>query len=242
MTTLESAAEAIARPAVGFTRAQTLAVRLWAPLMFMGLILSAAAFVLGVINGLVAADYFAFSLAEREAAASGTDIVEKRIFIESVGAWLPELNFLGLGLVLTSILQLFTIILGSLRVSGATVQQSLGVTVILPGPPITARLFPLFTLAGLTVLVAALVLGVVQGLIASGYWSHSIAAELNPATPGDPLLSTLGTLESMDRWVEPIKFVGLALLLAAAGLAAASVIWVMRFQSRRLLDILTGRP
>ena len=135
MTTLESAAEAIARPAVGFTRAQTLAVRLWAPLMFMGLILSAAAFVLGVINGLVAADYFAFSAAEREAAASGTDIVEKRIFIESVGAWLPELQFLGIGLVLASILQLFTIILGSLRVSGATVQQSLGVTVILPGPP-----------------------------------------------------------------------------------------------------------
>ena len=93
MTTLESAAEAIARPAVGFTRAQTLAVRLWAPLMFMGLILSAAAFVLGVINGLVAADYFAFSVAEREAAASGTGIVEKRIFIESVGAWLPELQF-----------------------------------------------------------------------------------------------------------------------------------------------------
>ena len=100
MTTLESAAEAIARPAVGFTRSQTLAVRLWAPLMFMGLILSAAAFVLGVINGLVAADYFAFSLVEREAAYSGTDIVEKRIFMESVGAWLPELNFLGIGLVL----------------------------------------------------------------------------------------------------------------------------------------------
>ena len=140
--------------------------------------------------------------------------------MESVGAWLPELNFLGIGLVLASVLQLFTIILGSLRVSGATVQQSLGVTVILPGPPITARLFPLFTLAGLSVLVAAVVLGVVQGLIASGYWDHSIAAELNPATPGDPLLSTLGTLEAMDRWVEPIKFVGLALLLAAAGLAA----------------------
>ena len=121
-------------------------------------------------------------------------------------------------------------------------QQSLGVTVILPGPPITARLSPLFTLVGLTVLFVALVLAVVQGLIASGYWDHSIARELNAAGEGDPLLSTRGTLEAMDRWLEPVKFLGLALLLTAVGLAAATVVWVMRFQSRRLLDILAGRP
>ena len=109
-------------------------------------------------------------------------------------------------------------------------------------PPDHRPTLPPLHLAGLSVLVAALVLGVFQGLIASGYWDHSIAAELNPATPGDPLLSPSGP---WSRWTvgwSPIKFVGLALLLAAAGLAAASVIWVMRFQSRRLLDILTGRP
>ena len=242
MTTLESAAEAIARPAVGFTRAQTLSVRFWAPLLFMGLIITASAFVLGIINGMVASDYFAFPLTEREAADSGSEIVEKRVFIESVGAWLPELMFLGLGLIVASIVQLFNIILGSLRVSGATVQQSLGVTIILPGPPVTARLFPLFTVAGLLVLFVALVLAVVQGLIASGYWDHSIATELAPAAPGDSLLSTRGTLESMDLWLQPVKFVGLGLLFTGVGLAAASVIWVMRFQSRRLLDILAGRP
>lgn len=242
MTTLESAAEAIARPAVGFTRAQTLAVRFWAPLLFMGLIITAAAFILGIINGMVASDYFAFPLPEREAAASGSEIVDKKVFIESVGAWLPELMFLGLGLIVASIVQLFNIILGSLRVSGATVQQSLGVTIILPGPPVTARLFPLFTVVGLLVLFVALVLAVVQGLIASGYWDHSIANELAPAAPGDSLLSTRGTLESMDLWLQPVKFVGLGLLFTGVGLAAASVIWVMRFQSRRLLDILAGRP
>ena len=46
----------------------------------------------------------------------------------------------------------------------------------------------------------------------------------------------------MDRWLEPVKFAGLGLLFSGVGLAAASVIWVMRFQSRRLLDILAGRP
>ena len=241
MSTLESAAEAIARPAVGFTRAQTLAVRLWAPFMFMGLIITAMAFILGVINGMVAADYFAVPVAEREAAVQGSEIVERKVFIESMRAWLPELQFLGLGLVVAAIVQLFTIILGSLRVSGATVQQSLGVTVILPGPPITARLYPLFTVAGLAVLLLALTLAVVLGLLASSYWDRSIA-DLNAAAPGDPLLSDLSTLESMARWLAPIKFVGLSLLFTAVGLAAASVVWVMRFQSRRLLDILTGRP
>ena len=129
--------------------------------------------------------------------------------------------FLGLGLIVASIVQLFNIILGSLRVSGATVQQSLGVTIILPGPPVTARLFPLFTVAGLLVLFVALVLAVVQGLIASGYWDHSIANELNPAAPGDSLLSTRATLESMDLWLQPVKFVGLGLLFTGVGLAAA---------------------
>ena len=98
MTTLESAAEAIARPAVGFTRAQTLAVRFWAPLLFMGLIITASAFILGIINGMVASDYFAFSLSEREAACLRLrNRPDRKVFIESVGAWLPELMFLGLG-------------------------------------------------------------------------------------------------------------------------------------------------
>ena len=84
MTILESAADAIARPAVGFTRPQALAMRLWAPFMIMGFIIVVSSFVIGIINGMVAADYFEFSRVEREAAVAGSDIVEKKVFIESV--------------------------------------------------------------------------------------------------------------------------------------------------------------
>ena len=151
--------------------------------------------------------------------------------------------FLGLGLIVASISAAlqhqFWAALGSPAPPSSSLSASPSSS---PGPPVTARLFPLFTVGGLAILFVALVLAVVQGLIASGYWDHSIATELNPAAPGDSLLSTRGTLESMDRWLEPVKFVGLGLLFTGVGLAAASVIWVMRFQSRRLLDILAGRP
>ena len=124
MTTLESAAEAIARPAVGFTRSQTLAVRLWAPLMFMGLILSAAAFIL-VLSTAWLPPTTSRSLwrSARQRPQHGHRGKED---IHGIRRGLaPGAHFLGIGLVLASVLQLFTIILGSLRVSGATVQQSL---------------------------------------------------------------------------------------------------------------------
>lgn len=242
MTILESAADAIARPAVGFTRSQALAMRLWAPFMIMGFIIVVSSFVIGIINGMVAADYFEFSRVEREAAVAGSDLVEKKVFIESVSAWLPEFRFLGIGLILAGITLLFTTILGALRISGATVQQSLGVTIVLPRAPIIARVFPILLITGLALLLAALALGIVQALMTASYWDHSIALELNPAPRGSDLLSDLGTIEAMDRWLEPFKFVGTALILSAIGLSAASTVWVLRFQSRRLLDILSGRP
>ncbi len=242
MATYESAADAIAQPAVGMTQMQNAATRMWVPFMILGFILVVAAFVIGIIVAQVTADYFTFSKDVREAAGAGTDIVDKKVFIESTTAWLPEFKFLGMGMILAGITFLLATILGNLRESGSTVQQALGVTVVVPKPPFVAQAFPVVMMLGMMVLITALILGIVQAVIAADYWDHSIANELNPAPAGSDLLSDLGTVQAMDRWLTPFKFVGLALLLSGIGLALATIIWTLRFQSRRLLDILAGRP
>ena len=242
MTTYESAADAITRPAVGFTRMQTIASGLWASLLVMGIIIMIAALVIGIVNGQVTGDYFTFSKGEREAAGEGSDIAGKKVFIESTLAWLPQLKFLGLGLILGGITFLLATVLGTLRVTGATVQQSLESTIVLPHPPIIAKVFPILMMIGLVILIAALILGIVEAAIASNYWDHSIATELNEAKAGSDLLSDLGTLQAMDRWLSPVRFIGIAFLLTGIALALTTIIWTLRFQSRRLLDILAGRP
>ncbi len=242
MATFESAADAIARPAVGFTRMQTLASRMWAPFIIMGFIIVVMAFVIGIINAQVTGDYFAFSKAEREAAGAGSDIVDKKVFVEATLAWLPQFKFLGLGMILGGITFLLATILGTLRAAGATVQQSLGTTIVIPRPPMIAMIFPMLMMAGLVVLIAALALGILEAVLAADYWDHSITTELNTAPAGSALLSDLGTLQALDRWLTPFKFVGMALLLTGIALALATIIWTLRFQSRRLLDIMAGRP
>ncbi len=90
------------------------------------------------------------------------------------------------------------------------------------------------------VLIAALVIGIILAVISSGYWNHSIASELNPAVEGSQLLGTLSTISSIKMWLAPLKFVGMALLLSGIGLALATIVGVLRWQSQRLWTLLSS--
>ncbi|MCH8206890.1 MAG: hypothetical protein IH956_07790 [Chloroflexi bacterium] len=222
---------------VKVTGMQAMASKMWAPFIGMGFMLVAASFIIGLIVSGVAADYFAFSKEVRETAAKGSDLATDRAFIEATKAWLPTLKFLGMGMLLGGVTFLLATILGALRVGGGRVQEALGVEIKLIKPPVTARLFPMVMMMGMMILMAALVIGIVLATLTYSYWNHSIAAELNPSTGG--LLSDLGTINAMKLWLEPFKFVGLALLLTSIGLALATIVHVLRAQSSRLWDILS---
>ena len=43
----------------------------------------------------------------------------------------------------------------------------------------------------------------------------------------------------MKLWLEPFKFVGLALVLTGIGLALATIVRVLRWQANRLWEILS---
>jgi len=219
---------------------QAMASKMWKPFIAMGFMVVVAALIIGVIVSVTAADYFSFSKLAREAATAGSDLATEKAFIESTKAWLPTFKFLGVGMIVGGVTFLLATILGALRVGGGKVQQALGETVRMPKPPITAKLFPIFMMMGIMILMASLIIGIVLAVISAGYWNHSIATELNPAVQGSQLLSTLSTITSIQMWLAPLKFVGMATLFVGVGMALATIVSVLRWQSNRLWDMLSS--
>ncbi len=221
---------------VNVTGMQSMAAKVWLPFLAMGFMIIVAAFLVGVLNSATAAAYFEHSKEVREAAIEGSNLATQKAFIEATKTWLPAFKFLGLGMLLGGITFLLATILGALRVGGGGVQARLGAEVRIPKPPMTAMLFPMFMMMGMMILIASLVIAVVTAFLAYDYWNHSIATQLNPSESG--LLADLGTINAIKLWLAPFKFVGMALLFSGIGLALATIVQVLRLQSRRLLDLL----
>ena len=139
---------------VGVSSMQAMASKMWKPFIAMGFMIVVAALVIGVMVSVTAADYFSFSKLAREAATTGSDLATEKAFIESTKAWLPSFKFLGVGMIVGGVTFLLATILGALRVGGGRVQQALGETVRMPKPPIAAKLFPIFMMMGIMILIA----------------------------------------------------------------------------------------
>ncbi len=213
---------------VEVTGMQAIASKMWMPFIGMGFMLVVVAFIIGLFVSGAAADYFSFSKSVREAAGTGSDLATK--------VWLSTLKFLGLGMILGGVTFLLATILGALRTGGGRVQEALGVDVKIIKPPMTAQLFPMAMMMGMMLLIASFIIGIVLATLSYDYWNHSIATQLNPSTSN--LLADLGTINAVKLWLEPFKFVGMALLLTGIGLALATIVRVLRWQSTRLWDIL----
>ena len=224
---------------VKVTGMQAMASKMWIPFIAMGFMVVLAAFIYGLVNASITSDYFDASKEVREAAAAGSNLATDKGFIESTKAWLPSLKFLGMGMILSGVTFLLATILGALRTGGGRVQEALGVPVRTMQPPMTAKLFPMVMMMGMMILIASLAVGVVLAFISYDYWNHSIANELNTAVAGSGLLDDLQTVNTVQAWLAPLKFVGIALVLTGIGLALATIIRALRWQSNRLWDIIS---
>ena len=192
---------------------------------------------IGLVLQNTEATYYANSKEAREVAVAGTDIVQDKEFIEVTKAWVPGFKFLGLGMMLGGITFLLATILGNLRVQGGRVQQSLSMPVVLPTPPITARMFPMFMMAGMMILTVAFGLSIWVATIAADYWNHSIATELNTASAGSELLRQLGLINAVKAWLEPFKFIGMAVMFSGIALALVTIVKVLQAQTLRMVGI-----
>ena len=224
---------------VRVTGMQAMASKMWIPFIAMGFMIVVVAFIYGLVNASITSDYFSASKEVREAAVGGSDLATDKAFIESTKAWLPSFKFLGMGMILGGVTFLLATILGALRTGGGRVQEALVVPVRVAKPPMSAQLFPMFMMMGMMVLVASLVIGVVLAFLTYDYWNHSIATELNSAIAGSGLLTDLETINSVQAWLAPFKFVGIAFLLTGIGLALATIVRVLRWQSNRLWELLS---
>ncbi len=222
---------------VKVTGMQAMAGKMWMPFIAMGFMIVVAAFIVGLVNSATAADYFTASKTVREGAETGSALATDRAFIEATKVWLPAFKFLGIGMLLGGVTFLLATILGALRVGGGRVQEALGVDVKIIKPPLTAKLFPMVMMMGMMVLVASAIIGIVLATQTYDYWNHSIATQLNPSD--STLLADLGAINAVKLWLEPFKFVGMALLLTGIGLALATIVRVLRWQSNRLWDVLS---
>ena len=222
---------------VRVTGMQSMASKMWIPFIAMGFMIVVISFIVGLVISANGANYYTASKTVREAAETGSDLATQKAFIESTKAWLPTFKFLGMGMLLGGVTFLLATILGALRVGGGRVQEALGVEVNLITPPITAKLFPMVMMMGTMVLMTALVVGIVLATQTYDYWNHSIANQLDPST--GELLADLGTINAVKLWLEPFKFVGIALLLSGIGLALATIVNVLRWQATRLWEILS---
>ncbi len=218
---------------------QALAGKMWMPFIAMGFMIVVAAFIFGLVNASVTSDYFDASKEARDTAVRDSDLATDRAFIESTKVWLPTLKFLGMGMILGGVTFLLATILGALRVGGAGVQQALGEIVRMPKPPMTAQMFPMLMMIGLLLLLISLIIGVILATLSYDYWNNSIVKDLNPALENSGFLDDLKTLNTTQAWLAPIKFLGMAFLLSGIGLALATIVRVLRWQSTRLWDMLS---
>ncbi len=60
------------------------------------------------------------------------------------------------------------------------------------------------------------------------------------APAGSALLAHLATIQSVKAWLEPLKFVGIALLLTGISLALATIRKVLQFQAGRIIELVSG--
>ena len=142
-------------------------------------------------------------------------------------------------MILGGVTFLLATILGALRTGGGRVQEALGVPVRIIKPLKTAGIFPMLMMMGMMILIASLIIAIVVATVSHGYWNHSIATELNPAAAGSQFLGSVSTINTVNPWLAPFKFVGVASLLTGIGLALATIIRVLRWQSERLWDVLS---
>jgi hypothetical protein len=205
--------------------------------IIMGLAIVVAAFLIGLWNAGITAAYFAHPKAVREAAAAGALIVSQKVAIESLLAWLPGLKFFGMGLLFSGITFVLANIITALRAAGVGLQGALGVEVKALAKPLPAKLFPPLMMMGLMILAIAFVISLWLAGVSAGYWNHSIKDELDTAQAGSALLAQLATTQSVKVWLEPFKFVGIAVLLTGISLALATIRKILQFQAGRVIEI-----
>ena len=93
-----------------------------------------------------------------------------------------------------------------------------------PAPAWQLKAFPLFTLLGWALTLAALLIGLfVLSATAASYWGGNAKAVRDAAEAGSALISQLQTLTVTPRWLEPLAFLGVAAFMTGIALEFSTI-------------------
>ncbi len=84
---------------------------------------------------------------------------------------------------------------------------------LIPDPPIQTRIYPVLIAVGFLIVLAALIIGVALATTAADVFDSSKAVR-DAAAPGSSLLADQSDLASFPLWVQPLKFLGISILVA----------------------------
>ena len=85
-------------------------------------------------------------------------------------------------------------------------------TDLIPDPPFQTTIYPLLVMGGFFMVIAALVIGIVLAGVASDVFDNT--KTMRDAAPvGSSLLADQGDLATFPLWVQPFKFLGIAMLV-----------------------------
>jgi hypothetical protein len=86
------------------------------------------------------------------------------------------------------------------------------------------KIFPVFTLFGLGVIMVAIVVGIAAlSPTASSYWGSNAKTVRDTAVIGSDLLGNLTTLQTIPKWLVPLAFLGIASFMTGIALEFAAI-------------------
>jgi hypothetical protein len=210
---------------------------------WMGLLIVMIAFLFSLQVAGANGAFFGATKTAREGAAAGSALVQANVTRHTLTWWVPAFKFVGLGVMLGSITMALGLIATTLRNLGGELMSRWPAELNpgLPEKPRAARMFPMLMMMGLMVLILGLILAWATVGTVGGYWSHSIANELNPAGTGSTLLQTLGSLQALGQWLGILRFLGMALLFTAITVALTVVVRTLQHQEGSLKQYIKGQ-
>lgn len=206
---------------------QTLARLLWLPMLAMGVMAVVVGFVASVVAGINIADFF------------GSEPADALRTGGAVGAWATGTVFLGLGFILSSITMVLVNIVRTLRDTGRDVQQAVGARQLTQlRKPGIGHAIPHVMMAGLMLVIAAFVVGIVQASLIAGIPPAGFA---DPAQLQGEALADFGTVQATAQWVGPLRLLGLAAIFVSVVLALRTIIRAITFQAQRVQELRAER-